>query len=62
MSNLRSREWGIDEEHYARCTGNTKRIPDNYRKCLICGRPISSNEYYMYNCSCKDCWRCRHNG
>ena len=45
----------------AEIMNNIKRIPDNYTRCIMCGRPVSTNDYYMYNCRCKDCWRCRHN-
>ena len=40
---------------------NIKRTPDNYTRCIMCGCPITSYEYYTYNCKCMDCWRCIDN-
>ena len=50
---------------------NIKQLQDNYTRCIMCGRPISNKDYYIYGCRCKDCymynrrckdyWRCIHN-
>ena len=46
----------------AEIMNNIKHIPDNYRRCIMCGRPITSYEYDRYSFRCKDCWRCSCNG